>query len=171
MCCRGLQLVAVRDMLLYWLDVDGEVPHFLMVLRHLDLRLFDPPLGVDALPQSVLHRLVHCVPGRGGNTPPEGCHKRDTTKMLAGELLIAGRGDPFNVSFVIFLVDKNSSQILNYREKKKFKHYNTKILLQVWNYRSVVRNLYFFSDHTATDSAAMATCDRDHNDLWLIYSC
>ena len=136
-----------------------------MVLRHLDLSLFDPPLGVDALPQSVLHRLVHCVPSRGGNTPPEGCHKRDTTKMLAGELLIAGRGDPFNVSFVIFLVDKNSSQILNYREKKKFKHYNTKILLQVWNYRSVVRNLYFFSDHTATDSAAMATCDRDHNDL------
>ena len=81
MYCRGLHLVTVRDMQLYKLDVDGEVPHFLMVLRHLDLRLFDPPLGVDALPQSVLHCLVHCVPGRGGNTPPEDCYKKHNKEL------------------------------------------------------------------------------------------
>ena len=94
---------------------------------------------------------------------------RDTTKNCKN----SWEGDPFHVYFVMFLVDKNSFQILSYREiiHVTSNPFQKNHLLCVWNYRSVVQNLNFFSDHTATDSAAMATCDRNHNDFWLIYRC
>lgn len=63
-------------------DVDGEVPHFLVVLRHLDLGLLDFPLGVDALSEAIFYCIVHRVTSWRGQASPKHCQQRGTTISL-----------------------------------------------------------------------------------------